>query len=430
MCRFSIKKWAAGLAAAALLTGQMIIPVPAAEILLEEKLQYGSIGGEWAVIAAARSGTEIPDETVDGYLDSVEQALQSTDGILDSRKYTENSRVTLALAALGENPQDFRGYDVLEPLKDTEKVRSQGINGSIWALIAADSGDYDGLEETRETLLTDVLNGQNEDGGYSLIAGDSSDADLTAMALTALSAHEDNESAAAAIEKGSDWLKEAQEKGFESCESWAQATVAWSSLVREEEADTARNALDGFAVDGGYCHEVGGNADGMATEQALYAIAAYERMENGSNRLFDMRDDGTLSCTISISCETLLNNEKMTEDKKVLVPDDGWILAPTETEFSEGDTVFDVLYQEVRDNKIHMEYEKTPLYNSVYIEGIGNIYEFDAGEESGWMFRVNGEFPNYGCSAIEVENGDVIEWVYTCDLGADVGSSQADGESE
>ena len=68
-----------------------------------------------------------------------------------------------------------------------------------------------------------------------------------------------------------------------------------------------------------------------------------------------------------------------------------------------------------------MEFSETPLYGSTYIEGIGNLYEFDCGALSGWMYRVNGTFPNYGCSSYILSDGDVVEWVYTCDLGKDVG---------
>ena len=86
----------------------------------------------------------------------------------------------------------------------------------------------------------------------------------------------------------------------------------------------------------------------------------------------------------------------------------------------EGDTVFDVLLRTVLENDIHMEYVDTPVYDSAYIEGIANLYEFDAGEQSGWMYSVNEEFPNYGCSSYQVKDGDVICWVYTCNLGTDV----------
>ena len=131
-----------------------------------------------------------------------------------------------------------------------------------------------------------------------------------------------------------------------------------------------------------------------------------------------------LECTISISCATILNNmDQLDPAKTGLVPADGWILKAKKVTFQKGESVFDVLQRVCREEKIHMEYMDTPIYNSAYIEGIHNLYEFDAGPLSGWMYRVNGWFPNYGCSRYQLQNGDVIEWVYTCDLGSDVGRS-------
>lgn len=128
-----------------------------------------------------------------------------------------------------------------------------------------------------------------------------------------------------------------------------------------------------------------------------------------------------LTCTFSISCITILNNmDKLDRDKKGLVPEDGWILKPITVEFSQGETVFDILKKVCMNKKIHMESSFTPVYNSAYIEGINNLYEFDCGSMSGWMYSVNGEYYNYGCSQSVINNGDKIEWVYTCDLGKDV----------
>lgn len=128
------------------------------------------------------------------------------------------------------------------------------------------------------------------------------------------------------------------------------------------------------------------------------------------------------SCTFSISCATILNNwDKCDEEKKPLVPSDGVIFPRSTVTFSEGESVFDVLQRVCRENKIHMESSWTPIYNSAYVEGINNLYEFDVGSLSGWMYSVNGWFPNYGCSRYELHDGDVVEWVYTCDLGKDVG---------
>lgn len=134
---------------------------------------------------------------------------------------------------------------------------------------------------------------------------------------------------------------------------------------------------------------------------------------------------GGLTCTMSISCANLVDSDVLAEAKRPLVPDSGWLLEPVECSFEEGESVFDVFNRVVRENKIHMEFVETPAYNSVYIEGIGNLYEFDGGPQSGWMYCVNGEFPNYGCSTVKLQDGDVVEWVYTLDLGNDVGGSMA-----
>ena len=134
--------------------------------------------------------------------------------------------------------------------------------------------------------------------------------------------------------------------------------------------------------------------------------------------------DTPMTCTISISCATILSNtDELDPEKLELVPEDGWILAPVTVEFTAGQSVFDVLLATVKAQAIHMEYQNTPMYETAYIEGIGNLYEFDCGALSGWMYRVNGWFPNYGCSRYAVQAGDVIEWMYTCDLGSDVGGS-------
>jgi len=134
------------------------------------------------------------------------------------------------------------------------------------------------------------------------------------------------------------------------------------------------------------------------------------------------------TCTLSVRCDTLLSNmHALDPDKHELVPHDGVIFAQRSVTFYEGESVFNVLNREMRRDKMHMEFRNTPIYNSAYIEGINNLYEFDCGELSGWMYKVNGWFPNYGCSRYQLQPGDVIEWVYTCDLGRDVGGTSAVG---
>lgn len=140
------------------------------------------------------------------------------------------------------------------------------------------------------------------------------------------------------------------------------------------------------------------------------------------NQENDSPAEETHTCKISIDCKTILNNmDDLNKAKSDFVPSDGWILYLSEVEYTPGETVYDVLYRVCRETDIHMEASYTPAYSSYYVEGINQLYEFDCGSLSGWMYSVNGWFPNYGCSQYEVSDGDVIEWRYTCDLGRDVG---------
>ncbi len=134
-----------------------------------------------------------------------------------------------------------------------------------------------------------------------------------------------------------------------------------------------------------------------------------------------------LTCSISISCATLVGNDALDSDKAELVPQDGLLLPETQVTFSEGESVFDVLQRVCLEKGIQLEFVNSPIYRSAYIEGIGNLYEFDAGELSGWMYSVNGLFPNYGCSGYLLSGGDVIRWSYTCDFGYDIGDSSGSG---
>ena len=133
-----------------------------------------------------------------------------------------------------------------------------------------------------------------------------------------------------------------------------------------------------------------------------------------------------LTCTITIRCDTILDNtENLDPAKAPFVPDNGVILREVTVEFEEGETVFDVLNRVCKQYNIQIEYSWTPMYDSYYIEGINNLYEFDCGSESGWMYKVNGWFPNYGCSSYYLTGGENIVWCYTCNgLGEDVGAER------
>lgn len=146
--------------------------------------------------------------------------------------------------------------------------------------------------------------------------------------------------------------------------------------------------------------------------------------DNSSKPNDPPKPETKMSCTIEIRCDTILNNmQDLKPGLDVYVPDSGTILPTTTITFTEGETVFDVLKRICDARGIQIEYSYTLLYGSYYVEGINNLREFDCGQQSGWMYKVNGWFPNYGCSEYILDAGDEIVWCYTCKgLGTDVGA--------
>ena len=126
------------------------------------------------------------------------------------------------------------------------------------------------------------------------------------------------------------------------------------------------------------------------------------------------------TCLFEIECRTILSNmDKLSKDKKECVPDDG-VLFSAETGFDKGESVYDILKRVCDENGIQLETSYSPAFATRYIEGIGNLYEFDCGTASGWMYTVNGEYMNYGCSSCIVSDGDKIAIRYTCNMGNDL----------
>lgn len=269
-------------------------------------------GGEWAIIGLSRSGLSVSDEYFEKYFENAKKYISEKNGVLHEKKYTEYSRVVTALTAIGKDPADICGYDLLKPLGDFEKTVWQGTNGPVWALIALNCGGYDipknenaEIAATEKMYIEKILSLQNEDGGWPLSAGGESDTDITAMALTALSDYTESENAALATERGLSYLSAVQNEdgGFSSrntpnCESCAQVIVALCSLkIGTEDERFVKNGsvLDALLKyrrkDGSFSHtknDVSYNL--MATEQAFYALVAAKRFENGETSLFDMSD--------------------------------------------------------------------------------------------------------------------------------------------
>ena len=273
---------------------------------------FGSVGGEWLILGLARSGIEISDEYFETYFQNLSVYTAQQGGVLHAKKYTEYSRVVLAVTAIGKDPLDVGGFNMLLPLADFEQTVFQGINGPIFALLALDSGNYeipeniaDSTQATRDLYVDYILNAQLPDGGWSLMGGEP-EIDLTAMALQALAKYQDRKDVAEAIEKGLTILSNRQNEngGYQystaeqaSCESVAQVIVALTELgISLDDSRFVKNGktlLDGILQfhqeDGGFSHLVDGETDLLATEQAFYALVAAKRLAEGESSLYNMK---------------------------------------------------------------------------------------------------------------------------------------------
>lgn len=273
----------------------------------------GSVGGDWLIFGLARSGVKVPQKYFDAYYENVEAAVREKNGVLSDRKYTEYSRTVLALTAIGKNPADVAGFDLLKPLADFEQVTRQGINGTIFALLALDNGNYEipenpdaAVQATRQMYVDELLARALPDGGWTLTGGEP-DVDITAMTLQALAKYRDQADVTAAVERGLAVLSSLQEPdggyvswGSSNSESVAQVIVALTELgvpLDDERFTkngiTVEDALLRFAQENGafvHVRDGSGGDDGMATEQAFYALAAIHRAETGETTLYDMTD--------------------------------------------------------------------------------------------------------------------------------------------
>ena len=272
--------------------------------------QVGSIGGEWLVIGLARAEI-MPEDTADGYYKNVvAYVTEKGSAKLDRNKSTENSRVVLALTAIGKNPEDVGGYNLLQPLADFNFVKKQGINGPVWALIALDSLLYEipdttaKEQTTREKLIDYILEKQLQTGGWA-IGEQGADPDLTGMAIQALAPYyEKDESVKHAVDSALSFFSSIQRddgglsEATDSPESCAQMITALSTMGIDPE-DDARFIKNGnsivdcllrFSLENGFAHNINGEYNQMSTEQAFYSMTAINRLRSGKSSLYDMCD--------------------------------------------------------------------------------------------------------------------------------------------
>lgn len=316
-------------------------------------LTAGTSGGEWVALGLARSGS-ISDTLAEQYAQAAYQYVKKKgSSTISDSKSTENSRMILALTSIGKDPTNVAGYDLLEPLADLDYVKSQGINGPIFALIALDSHTYDipkaaagKTQTTRDALIDTILAAQLSDGGWN-VNGNGADPDMTAMAIQALAPYyNSNAKVKSAVDDALKRLSKMQEVnggytswGTFNAESVAQVIVALTSLGIDPASDgrfikNGYSTLDALATfyndKGGFKHSQSDttSSNGLATEQAYYALASWYRLKAGKTSLYDMSDITTLSKIIE---KTVVNGGDSAKDPKKDTLSSGTTLAPSGT---------------------------------------------------------------------------------------------------
>ena len=268
-------------------------------------LQSAGIGSsDWLAIGISRFGFE---EDYEAYLTALSQRAKD---LSDTDNATEWQRCAITAAAMGGDPADLDGIDLVKGgvygSGENNSVGKQGLNGWIFALLTLDTMGYktpEGAELDRERILDEIVSSQNTDGGFSLSKGES-DIDITAMALQAIAPYYNDfsrDDVRKSADKAVEYLSGKQDSSgtFGSAEADSQVTIALCSLGIDPEADSrfVKNSdlltslLSYQNSDGGFSHEKGGDSDELATGQALCALAAQKRYELTMRRIYDMREE-------------------------------------------------------------------------------------------------------------------------------------------
>ncbi len=262
----------------------------------------GSIGGEWLALGLARSSF-MSEQTAEAYYQNVVNTVKAIGKPqLHRAKSTENSRVVLALTSIGKDVTNVAGYNLLEPLADFSFLKKQGINGSVWALIAFDCNNYKipdinyGKQVTREALIDYILDAQLPDGGWSIAETDPSADDMTAMAVQSLAPYYNIlPDVRAAVNRALGLFPNMfKDSTPETC---AQQMVALTSLGIDPQNESflygGKSVIDEMmrcSVNNGFSHFPGDEYDQMSTEQAFYALTSVKRLHEKKTGLYDMTD--------------------------------------------------------------------------------------------------------------------------------------------
>ncbi|WP_458414462.1 DUF4430 domain-containing protein [Schinkia sp. CFF1] len=253
---------------------------------------------EWEDFGFARLGQADTQAVLAG----ISKKLKETDGFF--RKITDYERYALTVQALGGDPTNIGGYDLMEKIYNNERMTMQGTNGLIFALIALDSGNYQAPQNAkwnREKILAEILANQNVDGGFTLVNGEASDVDMTSMAISSLVNYKEQPQVKSAIDKAIAWLSKAQQAsggfiadGKENSESASQVIMALTAAGIDPQGESftkasgnvISNLLSYQTKDGGFANVKNDASNQIASEQALLALIALDHFYNNKNSIY------------------------------------------------------------------------------------------------------------------------------------------------
>lgn len=422
---------------------------------------YDQQNNDWNALVLGRNGNTVPSAYGESILKFVKS--QSDEAALkEALGYpTSIERMVLGLTASGYDATSVAGYNLIKAIY-TSDLDAQGINALAYALLAYDCAPYEVPQEagvnTREQIIGRILEQELDDGGWGYSAIWGSDVDLTAMVIQALAPYYTAQTnVQEAVDKGLHYLSTQQDEnggyiawGSDTCESTAQVICALTSLGIDpaEEADFIKangNLLSHLGEfydkeSGAFKHDSSNGINTMATQQAAYALLSYDRFLANKNSLYNMSDVlsiyGLEKLRIlgednnGLDSSDTGNNGNSGQGSGSTVSSIGSIRIAIERstlglgdlyngtiEIENGDTPYSIL------KKAGLDVRSTGSGSNIYVQSINGLSEFDHGATSGWMYSVNGTFPNVSASAYILKNGDIVKWQYTVNLGKDLGAS-------
>ncbi|PIC77069.1 hypothetical protein CSV74_07285 [Sporosarcina sp. P19] len=398
----------------------------------KDNFRWGMPGISWTeLVALGASSSQLSDGTA-----QLPDWLTKDPGLQKDEADTHHIRYIFGLLAVGKDPSTAweTKRNLYAELAAQQKTDGSigAINKHVWAMLALDTGEKRGQDvgtwdnTTKEKALQHILNQEKDKGGFSLSlkAADIADPDITGMVLLALANYQDDSAANAAIERAKQALRE-QQLDTAGWGAWGEnsnsiATVISGLVAVGEDVTSDKwqkggklplDALSKFQTkNGAFAFTLPADqwVNTKAVEQSLIAL---QEVKTGKSVWQQFSEVGNV--------EPPVEPEYITFSVETRTMGTGDIISPKQLKIESGDTAFTALKREVENLSIPIKF--TGVGPTIYVKSINNLGEFDGGPLSGWMYSVNGEFPQYGAGIYELQKDDILRWQYTTNLGADLG---------